>query len=76
MRIISQDKTFSFEFNYYCIERHNSCIYVSGNIPRKIILGAYKSDKRAEEVFEQIHERAIYENENLPVYEVFLMPKE
>jgi hypothetical protein len=63
MRIVSQDRTCSVDFGNGIIHIiRNSIEFLSEN--RGVILGNYKSQERAREVFEDIH------NAYAPVYSV------
>lgn len=75
MRIISQDKTYSCEFQEHDLRIQAGIIYAVSN-PRDIVLGSYVTDARAKEVLTDIHNHACYEMKMLPEMLVYEMPWE
>lgn len=54
MRVISQSRNFSFDFDRTAFWRQNDVIYAKIG-SESIAIGKYKSDERAAEVFEDMH---------------------
>lgn len=56
MRVVSQDRCESFDFNHTMFWRQDGIIYahIAGDT-RDRVIGRYKSEGRAAEVFEDIH---------------------
>ena len=56
MRVISQSRNFSFDFDRTVFWRQSDVIYakIGGE---SIAIGKYQSDERAAEVFEDMHNR-------------------
>lgn len=54
MRIISQNKDLSIDFNHtpICVSYNHVCAIMDG---QQKVIGKYKTDARAKEVFEEIH---------------------
>lgn len=54
MRIISQTKDLSIDFDHtpICVSYNHVCAIIDG---QQKVIGQYKTDKRAQEVFEEIH---------------------
>ena len=54
MRIISQNKDLSIDFDRtpICVSYNHVCAIIDG---QQKVIGQYKTDKRAQEVFEEIH---------------------
>ena len=55
MRIISQNGNYSINFDSTHIWKQYECIYAHVDSGKDIVLGHYETDKRAEEVFIEIH---------------------
>lgn len=54
MRIVSQHRNYSFDFDHTVIWMQYSCIYAKLGA-ESILIGKYSTDKRAEKVFEDMH---------------------
>ena len=54
MRIISQNKDLSIDFNHtpICVSYNHVCAIIDG---QQKVIGQYETDKRAQEVFNDIH---------------------
>ena len=54
MRIISQNKDLSIDFDHtpICVSYNHVCAIIDG---QQKVIGQYKTDRRAQEVFEDIH---------------------
>ena len=54
MRIISQNKDLSIDFNHtpICVSYNHVCAIMDG---QQKVIGKYETDERAKEVFEEIH---------------------
>ena len=54
MRIISQNKDLSIDFNHtpICVSYNHVCAIMDG---QQKVIGKYKTEERAKEVFEEIH---------------------
>ena len=57
MRIISQDKSYSFEFSNHDIRQADEYLYCV-TATRDVVIGKYDSEHRASEVFDILHEKA------------------
>lgn len=69
MRIISQDKSYSFEFSDHDIRQADEYLYCV-TATRDVVIGKYDSEHRAGEVFDILHEKAKRE-----FIEVFRLPE-
>ena len=74
MRVVSQDRCASFDFNHTMFWRQDGIIYahIAGD-SRDRVIGRYKSEGRADEVFEDMHKvyspyRLIYKS--VPVEQI------
>lgn len=63
MRVVSQNRDFSFNFDNTVFWKQYNIIYArigKENIP----IGQYESDERAAEVFKEIHKRSVFSIES------------
>lgn len=74
MRIISQDKSYSFEFSDHDIRQADEYLYCV-TVTRDVVIGKYDSEYRASEIFEMIHDEAKRENVNISSLKVFRLPE-
>lgn len=74
MRIISQNETYSFEFDRHDVRRQSNYIYVVGN-SRDIVIGQYDTELRAKQIFADLHYEAEKEMRKLPEMTLYQMPK-
>ena len=80
MRVISQDRRYSFDFDrasFLRQENYISAIFAGEN--RYILIGRYETEERAEEVFEDMHKllcRTLTIACGHPIDTVYYMPKE
>ena len=72
MRVISHDRCYSYDFDRTMFWKQDGVLYahVAGD-SRDRVLGNYKSDERAEEVFEDMHkalcgETVLFQNVEMP----------
>ena len=67
MRIISQNKDLSIDFNHtpICVSYNHVCAIIDG---QQKVIGKYETDARAKEVFEDIHKA--YSGEPVKVTEL------
>ena len=67
MRIISQNKDLSIDFNHtpICVSYNHVCAIIDG---QQKVIGQYETDKRAQEVFNDIHKA--YSGEPVKVTEL------
>ena len=67
MRIISQNKDLSIDFNHtpICVSYNHVCAIMDG---QQKVIGKYETDERAKEVFEDIHKA--YSGEPVKVTEL------
>lgn len=74
MRVISQDKTLSLDFEGNIYRCENKYIYVRIDNSDKYI-GQYETEARAESVFAEMHREYEEEMLNLPHVTIYRMPK-
>lgn len=64
MRVISQNRNYSFDFDRTVFWKQNNIIYGKIDDDSNILFGSYKSNERASEVFMDMH------NAYAPVYSI------
>lgn len=74
MRIISQDKSYSFEFSDHDIRQADEYLYCV-TATRDVVIGKYDNEHRASEVFEMIHDEAKRENVGISSLKAFRLPE-
>ena len=78
MRVVSQNKNYSFDFDRTVFWTQYNVIYAKiGN--ESIAIGQYKSEERAAEVFEDMHKllcRTLTISCGHPIDTVYYIPKE
>ena len=80
MRVISQDRCYSYDFDRTMFWKQDGVMYahIVGDT-RDRMVGNYKSDERAAEVFEDMHKllcRTLTISCGHPIDTVYYMPKE
>ena len=69
MRIISQDRTISYNFDKINIFREGlSLVAMNESVDKKVLLGIYQTEERAAEVFGDIHNACVTTYENTVYY--------
>ena len=56
MRVVSQKKDLSFDFDRSALSQRDECIYIRLD-GRDVLIAKYKSHDRAAEVFKEMHEK-------------------
>ena len=78
MRVISQDRSYSLDFDRTVFWTQYNVIYAKIGID-SVAIGKYESEERAAEVFQDMHEflcRALTISCGNPIYAIYYMPKE
>lgn len=75
MRIISQDKSYSFEFSDHDIRQADEYLYCITST-RDVVIGKYDNEHRASEIFEMIHDEAEREFISSISLKVLRLPEE
>jgi hypothetical protein len=77
MRVVSQNRDYSSEFENNSYRRYENCIYLARlDSGLDINIARYKTPERAIEVFREMHDRYQEEMLNLPEADIYYMPEE
>lgn len=76
MRIVSQNRDLSVDFEENVFREYSGFIYISNLDNRAdIAIAQYETEERAKEVFVSMHDRYQDEMLNLPEVDVYYMPE-